>query len=436
MDNIMEIGLLAISLLVLILVLVERSSASKRAERLREELLSAQKEIAYLGKLLDKTEKTVRDEMGLSRTESSNSMKSLSDSLISRINEMSKLQHMQSDSMDNRMGRLVQTNEEKLEAMRLELEQKLNSIMKDNSEKLEAMRATVDEKLHDTLEKRLGESFKLVSDRLEQVHKGLGEMQTLALGFGDLKKVLTNVKSRGIWGEIQLGNILEQILTPEQYYINIATKKNTQEKVEYAIRLPGKGGDGEEVLLPIDAKFPQEDFQRLVEASEIGDIAAMEEAGKQLENRIKNEAKRICDKYINPPYTTDFAIMFLPIESLYAEVVKRPGLMEHIQDKYRINISGPSTMAAFLNSLSMGFRTLTIQKRSSEVWGLLGAVKSEFGKFGDILEKTNKKLHEASKTIEDATKKSRTIERKLKNVEAMPLGEAATTSDKLNIEDV
>ena len=435
MDNIMEIGLLAISLIVLILVLVERSSASKRAERLREELLSAQKEIAYLGKLLDKTEKTVRDEMGLSRTEASNSMKSLSDSLISRINEMSKLQHMQSDSMDTRMGRLAKTNEEKLEAMRLELEQKLNSIMKDNSEKLEAMRATVDEKLHDTLEKRLGESFKLVSDRLEQVHKGLGEMQTLALGVGDLKKVLTNVKSRGIWGEIQLGNILEQILTPDQYHINIATKKNTQEKVEYAIRLPGKGGDGEEVLLPIDAKFPQEDFQRLIEASEIGDIAAMEEAGKQLENRIKAEAKRICDKYINPPYTTDFAIMFLPIESLYAEVAKRPGLMEHIQDKYRINISGPSTMAAFLNSLSMGFRTLTIQKRSSEVWGLLGAVKSEFGKFGDILEKTNKKLHEASKSIENATKKSRTIERKLKDVEAMPLEEAAPAMDIYNIEE-
>ncbi|MDD2491959.1 MAG: DNA recombination protein RmuC [Bacteroidales bacterium] len=435
MENIMEIGLLAISLLVLILVLVERSSAAKRIERLREELLSAQKEIAYLGKLLDKTEKTVRDEMGLGRAEASNSMKSLSDSLISRINEMSKLQHMQSDSMDTRMGRLAKTNEEKLEAMRLELEQKLNSIMKDNSEKLEAMRATVDEKLHDTLEKRLGESFKLVSDRLEQVHKGLGEMQTLALGVGDLKKVLTNVKSRGIWGEIQLGNILEQILTPDQYHINIATKKNTQEKVEYAIRLPGKGGDGEEVLLPIDAKFPQEDFQRLIEASEIGDIAAMEEAGKQLENRIKAEAKRICDKYINPPCTTDFAIMFLPIESLYAEVAKRPGLMEQIQDKYRINISGPSTMAAFLNSLSMGFRTLTIQKRSSEVWGLLGAVKSEFGKFGDILEKTNKKLHEASKTIEDATKKSRTIERKLKDVEAMPLDESAPALDISNIGD-
>ncbi len=425
----MTIGTFIAGLLVLILVFAERSSAAKRAEKLKESYLSIENKIAYLEKLSDKTEKTVRDEMGLSRAEASNSAKNLSDSLISRINEMSKLQHMQADSIDARMARLAESNEEKLEAMRKELELKLNSIMKDNGEKLEAMRATVDEKLHDTLEKRLGESFKLVSERLEQVHKGLGEMQSLALGVGDLKKVLTNVKSRGIWGEIQLGNILEQILTPEQYLTNISTKRNTQEKVEFAIRLPGKGGEGEEVLLPVDAKFPQEDFQRLVEAAEIGDASAMEEAAKQLENRIKAEARRISDKYINPPVTTDFAIMFLPIESLYAEIAKRAGLIEHIQEKYRINIAGPSTMAAFLNSLSMGFRTLAIQKRSSEVWGLLGAVKSEFGKFGDILEKTNKKLHEASKTIEDATKKSRTIERKLKDVEALPVEEAAPALD-------
>lgn len=337
--------------------------------------------------------------------------------------------------MDNRMARLAETNEEKLEAMRKELESKLNNIMKENSEKLEAMRITVDEKLNDTLEKRLGDSFRLVSERLEQVHKGLGEMQILATGVGDLKKVLTNVKTRGIWGEIQLGNILEQILTPEQYYTNIATKKNSLEKVEFAIRLPGKGGDGEEVLLPIDAKFPQEDFQRMVEAGEKGDPVAMEEAAKQLENRIKAEAKRISEKYINPPATTDFAIMFLPIESLYAEVAKRTGLIEYIQEKYKINVSGPSTMAAFLNSLSMGFRTLAIQKRSSEVWALLGTVKSEFTKFGDILDKTNKKLQEASKTIEAATKKTRTIERKLKNVEALPLEESAPALDTDDLTD-
>lgn len=429
MGSIFDMGAFIISLLVLLLLLVERGSAARRNEKLKQQINSAENRIEYMEKLLDKTEKTLREEMGLSRGELSSSMKGLSDSLISRISEMSKLQQMQVDSMDTRMARLAETNEEKLEAMRKELESKLNSIMKDNSEKLEAMRMTVDEKLHDTLEKRLGDSFRLVSERLEQVHKGLGEMQILATGVGDLKKVLTNVKTRGIWGEIQLGNILEQILTPDQYYSNIATKKNSQEKVEFAIRLPGKGGDGEEVLLPIDAKFPQEDFQRMVEAGEKGDAAAMEEAAKQLENRIKAEAKRISEKYINPPVTTDFAIMFLPIESLYAEVAKRSGLIEHIQEKYKINISGPSTMAAFLNSLSMGFRTLAIQKRSSEVWALLGTVKSEFTKFGDILDKTNKKLQEASKTIEEATRKTRTIEKKLKNVEALPLEESAPALD-------
>jgi len=429
MGNIFDLGAFVISLLVLLLLLVERGSAAKRNEKLKQQINSAETRIEYLEKLLDKTEKTLREEMGLSRGELSTSMKGLSDSLISRITEMSKLQQMQVDSMDTRMARLAETNEEKLEAMRKELELKLNSIMKDNSEKLEAMRMTVDEKLHDTLEKRLGDSFRLVSERLEQVHKGLGEMQILATGVGDLKKVLTNVKTRGIWGEIQLGNILEQILTPDQYYSNIATKKNSQEKVEFAIRLPGKGGDGEEVLLPIDAKFPQEDFQRMVEAGEKGDAAAMEEAAKQLENRIKAEAKRISEKYINPPVTTDFAIMFLPIESLYAEVAKRSGLIEYIQEKYKINISGPSTMAAFLNSLSMGFRTLAIQKRSSEVWALLGTVKSEFTKFGDILDKTNRKLQEASKTIEEATRKTRTIEKKLKDVEALPLEESAPALD-------
>lgn len=435
MENIFDLGAFIISLLVLLVMLVERGSAAKRNEKLKQQITAAESRIEYLEKLLDKTEKTIREEMGLSRGEVSSSMKGLSDSLISRINEMSKLQHMQVDSMDSRMARLAETNEEKLEAMRKELELKLNSIMKDNSEKLEAMRVTVDEKLNDTLEKRLGDSFRLVSERLEQVHKGLGEMQILATGVGDLKKVLTNVKTRGIWGEIQLGNILEQILTPEQYYTNISTRKNSQEKVEFAIRLPGKGGDGEEVLLPIDAKFPQEDFQRMVEAGEKGDAIAMEEAAKQLENRIKAEAKRISEKYINPPTTTDFAIMFLPIESLYAEIAKRSGLIEHIQEKYKINISGPSTMAAFLNSLSMGFRTLAIQKRSSEVWALLGTVKSEFSKFGDILDKTNKKLQEASKTIEAATKKTRTIERKLKDVEALPLEESAIALDTVADEE-
>lgn len=438
MDYILNIGTFAVSLAVLIIIAIEKASASKRYKILKEKLQELENKTDYLEKALDKADQTLREEMGRSRGEITLSLNSLSNSLISAINEMSKLQHMQSDSIDNRMAKLLDSNEQKLEAMRNSIEEKLKEIREDNNQKLEAMRATVDEKLHDTLEKRLGESFKIVSDRLEQVHRGLGEMQNLASGVGDLKKVLTNVKSRGIWGEFQLGNILEQILTPEQYFVNIATNKNSQENVEYAIRLPGKGGNGEEVLLPIDAKFPLEDYQRLAEASEKGDIASIEESAKQLENRIKTEAKRISDKYINPPYTTDFAIMFLPVESLYAEVVKRPGLLENLQEKYRINISGPSTMAAFLNSLSMGFRTLAIEKRSGEIWSILGAVKREFTKFGDLLDKTHKKLQEASNVIDKASKKSRTIERKLKDVEELPaeeainmLEETASTEDEI-----
>lgn len=439
MDYILNIGTFLVSIAVLMIIIMGKSHDSKRYKMLNERIQQIENKTDYLEKALDKFEQALRDEMGRSRSETNNSLKNLSDSLISRINEMSQLQHMQSDSIDTRMVRLLESNEQKLEAMRNSIEEKLKEIREDNSRKLEAMRATVDEKLQDTLEKRLGESFKIVSERLEQVHRGLGEMQTLASGVGDLKKVLTNVKSRGIWGEIQLGNILEQILTPEQYSTNIPTKKNSLENVEYAIRLPGKGGDGEEVLLPIDAKFPLEDYQRLLEASDKGDMALMEEEAKQLENRIKTEAKRISEKYINPPYTTDFAIMFLPVESLYAEVVKRPGLLEHLQEKYRINVSGPSTMAAFLNSLSMGFRTLAIEKRSGEIWSLLGAVKREFTKFGDLLDKTHKKLLEASNVIDKASKKSRTIERKLRDVEELPaeesnnmLEETASTEDEFD----
>jgi DNA recombination protein RmuC len=252
------------------------------------------------------------------------------------------------------------------------------------------------------------------------VNKGLGEMQALATGVGDLKKVLTNVKSRGIWGEVQLGNILEQVLAPEQYATNVSTKKGSTARVEYAVRLPGQGNEGEVVWLPIDAKFPLEDYLRLVDANENGDQAAAEEAAKQLEYRIRTEAREIYEKYLDPPNTTDFAIMFLPTESLYAEVARRPGLTEEIQRSFRVNITGPSTMAAFLNSLSMGFRTLAIQQRSSEVWTLLRAVKTEFSKFGQALDRTQKKIQEASSTIEKAAGKSRRIERKLKGIEQLP----------------
>lgn len=404
----------------LIITITGRISEGKKHGELNRKVAGLGNKIEYIEKSAEKLEQLLREEMGRNRLESSGSINSLSDSLTLRINEMTKLQQMQSDSIDKRMTTLTESNENRLESVRITVEEKLKEIRKDNSEKLEAMRATVEEKLHDTLEKRLGESFKIVSDRLEQVHRGLGEMQTLASGVGDLKKVLSNVKTRGIWGEIQLGNVLEQILAPDQYATNIATKENSRENVEYAIRLPGKDGNGAEILLPIDAKFPLEGFQRLVDASEQGDASAVQEASKQLENSIKIEAKRICGKYINPPYTTDFAIMFLPIESLYAEVVKSPGLLEHLQEKYRIIVSGPSTIVAFLNSLSMGFRTLAIEKRSGEIWNLLGVVKREFTNFGNLLETTNKKLQEASNVIDKATKKTRTIEKKLRDVEELP----------------
>jgi DNA recombination protein RmuC len=288
------------------------------------------------------------------------------------------------------------------------------------------MRETVDEKLHATLEQRLGESFKQVSERLEQVHKGLGEMQSLAAGVGDLKKVLTNVKTRGTWGEIQLGNLLEQILTPDQYDTNVVTKSGSNERVEYVIRLPGRGDSAQAtVLLPIDAKFPQEDYQRLLDAQEQANPGLVEETGRQLEARIKGEGKTIREKYLDPPGTTDFGIMYLPTEGLYAEVTRRVGLTELLQREYRVTVMGPNTIAAFLNSLQLGFRTLAIEKRSSEVWALLGAVKTEFGRFGEILDRTKKKLEEASSTIDNAATRSRAIERKLKDVQQLPIRESA-----------
>jgi DNA recombination protein RmuC len=317
------------------------------------------------------------------------------------------------------LAKLTDKNDQKLEYIRKTVELRLESLQKDNAEKLEKMRATVDEKLQSTLEKRLGESFKMVSERLETVHKGLGEMQSLATGVGDLKRVLSNVKTRGTWGEVQLDNLLDQILTVEQYTRNAQIKKNSLERADFAIRIPAKDDDDGIILLPIDAKFPIEDYQRLVTASEAGDIESIALSVKALEARIKDEAKKIRDKYIDPPATTDFAILYLPIEGLYAEVIQRPGLAETLQREYRVTVAGPHTLAALLNSLQMGFRTLAIQKRTSEVWSVLGAVKTEFSRFGDMLEKTKKKLQEASNTIDDAATKSRTIERKLGKVQQL-----------------
>jgi DNA recombination protein RmuC len=311
--------------------------------------------------------------------------------------------------------------EQKMAAVGQLVDEKLKNIQEDNTRQLDRMRETVDEKLQSTLDKRLSESFKQVSERLEQVHQGLGDMRTLATGVGDLKKVLTNIKTRGTWGEVQLGALLEEILAPEQYAKNVRIHENSNDVVEFAIKLPGQGQqDGDHVLIPVDAKFPVEDYQRLLAAQENADAAAVEEAAKFLEIIIKKEAKDIFTKYISPPVTTDFGIMFLPSEGLYAEVIRRTALVQLLQREYHIQISGPSTFAAFLNSLQMGFRSLAIQKRSGEVWKVLGEVKTEFGKYGDLLDAVHKKLVHATDSMDDVRKRSRAIQRRLRNVQELP----------------
>jgi len=389
-------------------------------------IIKLETRLEVLEKNLDKIDRTIKEELQRNREEQVGTIRTINGVVSSQMSEISSMQRNQLDILSKQLSSLTQSNEQKLDKMRETIEERLKYLQEDNSKKLEQMRETVDEKLNSTLEQRLGESFRLVSERLEMVHKGLGEMQTLASGVGDLKRVLTNVKTRGTWGEIQLGNILEQILTQDQYAKNVATKKNSNDRVEFAVKLPGRDEkNGDPVWLPIDAKFPQEDYQRLLDAQEQANPVLAEEAGRALEQRIKVFAKDIRDKYIDPPATTDFGIMFLPTEGLYAEVLRRPGLCDCLQREYRIVPAGPTTLIALLNSLQMGFRTLAIEKRSSEVWSLLGAVKTEFGKFGDILEKTQKKLQEASDTIENAARKSRTIGRKLRSVQEISANEAA-----------
>ncbi len=393
---------------------------------------------------LDRLERRLRDELVQGRDEAGAAAKSLRDEVGGGLKGLSELQKGTLDGFAAQMSRLTQTLEQRLdafarqigeltkanelrqEALRSTVEQRLLKLQEDNAAKLEQMRHTVDEKLQGTLEKRLGESFKLVSERLELVHKGLGEMQSLANGVGDLKKVLTNVKTRGTWGEVQLGNLLEQVLTSEQYLANVACREGSADRVEYVIRLPGKGDGEGEVWLPIDAKFPREDYERLVEAADRGDAEGVETASRALEQRVKSFAKDVSGKYINPPRTTDFAILFLPTESLYAELLRRPGLTDQLQRDHRINLCGPTTLGALLNSLQMGFRTLAIQKRSSEVWEILGAVKTEFGKYGEALDKVQKKLVEASNTIEDISVRKRAIDRKLRSVDELPGAVAQT----------
>ncbi len=317
------------------------------------------------------------------------------------------------------LTRQASANEEQLRQLRETVVRHLTQIEATNAEKLEQMRITVDEKLHATLEARLGSSFELVSKRLEEVHKGLGEMQALAGGVGDLKRIMANVKVRGTWGEVQLGNLLDQILTREQYAQNVAVNPDSADRVEFAITLPGKGHDDKPVWLPIDAKFPLEDFQRLLDAQEAADVVQVEEAAKSLERRIRDEADTIAKKYIVPPFTTDFALMFVPTEGLYAELIRRPMLLERLQKDYRVILTGPTTLGAILNSLQMGFRTLAIEQRSSEVWATLGAVKTEFAKFGDTIEKVRKKIEAAGQEFNQVETRTKAINRKLKSVEEL-----------------
>ncbi|MGD8741407.1 MAG: DNA recombination protein RmuC [Desulfobacterales bacterium] len=429
------VGVILAVAVILLIILVRR----------RE--IKAQDFFATLEKQQGRIEHMVRDEFTRNRQESAGSaqqsrqeigsiLKSSSDSQLRQMSEVAGMQKDQLDSFSKQLLALTRLNEDKLESLRKTIEAQLRAMQEDNSRKLEQMRSVVDEKLQSTLEKRLGDSFKQVSERLEQVYKGLGEMRSLATGVGDLKKVLTNVKTRGTWGEIRLSHILEQILTPDQYEVNVATKKGSNERVEFAIKLPGQGADKDKVVwLPIDSKFPQEDYQRLLDAQEAADKARAEISVKNLEVRVKAEAKAIRQKYIDPPNTTDFGIMFLPVEGLYAEVLRRPGLCDSLQRDYRIVVTGPTTLAALLNSLQMGFRTLAIEKRSSEVWELLGAVKTQFSKFGEVLAKTKKKLQEASNTIDQAEVRTRVISRKLSKVQELPSADSAKLIEPVTIDD-
>jgi DNA recombination protein RmuC len=324
-----------------------------------------------------------------------------------------------SQTISTQMSSIATLQNAQFEALRQAVEQRLERIQHDNAAKLEQMRQTVDEKLHATLEQRLSESFKQVSERLELVHKGLGEMQTLAIGVGDLKKVLVNVKARGVLGEVQLAALLEQVLAREQYDTNVATRPGSRERVEFAVKFPARDGDGRPVWLPIDAKFPLEDYQRLQDAQEAGDPVLMEAASRALEARVRLEARSIAEKYLEPPSTTEFALLYLPFEGLYAEVLRRPGLFEQLQRELRVTVCGPTTLSALLNSLQMGFRTLAIEKRSSEVWKVLGAVKVEFAKFGETLARTKAQLQSVANSIDDAEVRTRQMARKLKGVETL-----------------
>lgn len=424
----MEIAFLV--LLVIILVFVFVIFLRTFNNNLINQLAESDKKVVLL-------ENLIRTEFTQNRTETGNNFKDLrieinqnigkfGEILNSSISDISTQQKNQLDSFSNQLFNLTKTNEDKFIVITDTLENRLKSLQEDNNLKLEKMRETVDEKLHLTLEKRLGESFKIVSERLELVHKGLGEMQNLAAGVGDIKKVLSNVKTKGVLGEYQLGNILDQLLTPEQYSRNVKTKPGSDQMVEFAVKLPGRDKNLKELWLPIDSKFPTEDYQMLLDAFESGNAEAVIESKKILVKKIKDSAKSISEKYIDPPNTTDFGILFLPFEGLFAEVINNPGLFETVQREYKIVITGPTTLSALLNSLQMGFKTLAIEKRSGEVWELLSSVKTEFGNFALILDNTKKKLEQATESIDKASVRSRAIERRLKNVQELPSAENAS----------
>ncbi|HJP10904.1 MAG TPA: DNA recombination protein RmuC, partial [Arenicellales bacterium] len=352
------------------------------------------------------------------------------------VGQLGTTQKEQLESVTTQVRSLVESNQQRMDGLRATISEQLNEMREANEKKLEEMRRTVDEKLQGTLEKRLGESFKLVSERLDAVHKGLGEMQNLATGVGDLKNVLTNVKVRGTWAEYQLEAILEQVLTPEQFDRNVATREGSSERVEFAIRLPGRGDDPEDcVWLPIDSKFPQEDYLRLAEAAREGDADSVAQSTKELLRSVTQSAKTISDKYLNPPRTTDFAVLYLPTEGLYAEVLRQPGLVSQLQQDHRVVVSGPTTIAALLNSLRLGFRSLAIEQQASEVWQVLAAVKAEFGKFGGVLDKVKKQLATASNTIDETQTRTRAMARKLREVEQLPAGESDELLELLPEED-
>ena len=406
----------------------ERDSAARDAAEVRGRLEA-------LGRGVADHERDVRQDLAIARNEAANAATALRQELgevMARYGETNAQMHTAAahsqagelKAFGDRLAQVSQASETRLDALRRTLEERLDMLRAENAQKLEQMRATVDEKLQATLEQRLGASFRQVSERLEQVHRGLGEMQSLATGVGDLKRVLTNVKSRGTWGEVQLGALLTDLLQPGQYAQNVATRPGSKERVEYAVKFPGRSDDGAPCWLPIDAKFPLDDWQRLQEAIERADAVAVDASRRALDQFFKVQARMIRDKYVEAPHTTDFAILFVPTEGLFAEAMSRPGLADTLQREFRVTLAGPTNLAAMLNSLQLGFRTLAIEKRSTEVWRVLGAVKTEFGRFGALLAKTKDKLDQVGRTLDDASKKSTTIARKLRDVEALPEDEA------------